>query len=44
MLRPLLNRHWCLEIAHSSCLKMLGVSIKNNFSIAQHVQLSLIHI
>ena len=26
-------------IARSSCLKMLGVSIENNFSIAQHVKL-----
>jgi len=25
-------------IERSSCLKMLGVSIENNFSIAQHVQ------
>ena len=25
-------------IARSSCLKMLGVSIENNFSVAQHVQ------
>jgi len=25
-------------MARSSCLKMLGVSIENNFSIAQHIQ------